>query len=135
MAYINTAEVTEIRNALKVKFGKKFKFSVRRRDHHAVTVAILSGPTDFSAMWEGLVPGDYGHGHSSINTYHITKDRYGKHVKLFNEIVDIIKTAPAKAPNGRAWFDESDSMVDYFHTAFYFDLDIGKWDRPYTVKV
>jgi anti-sigma regulatory factor (Ser/Thr protein kinase) len=32
MAYITTPEVKEIRIALKEKFGKKFKFSVTRRD-------------------------------------------------------------------------------------------------------
>lgn len=30
-------------------------------------------------------------------------------------------------------FDDSDSMIDYFHTNFYSDLDIGKWDKPFKV--
>jgi len=27
-------------------------------------------------------------------------------------------------------FNDSDSQIDYFHTNFYTDFDIGKWDRP-----
>ena len=43
MAYITTAEVKEIRTALKEEFGKKFKFSVSKRSGGiAVTVAIMS---------------------------------------------------------------------------------------------
>lgn len=135
MAYITTVEVAEIRRALKDKFGSKFKFSVSRRDRGlAVTVAIMAGKTDFSDLWAGKVPSDYGYGYKDINCYHITRENYGKHAKLFDEIVKIIKTAPAKAEGGRAWFDKSDSMTDYFHTAFYFDLHVGKWDRPYEKK-
>jgi hypothetical protein len=56
---------------------------------------------------------------------------YGKHQPLFEEIEKIIKTAPALAEGGREWFDKSDAMTDYFHTAFYIDLDVGSYDKPY----
>lgn len=132
MAYITTAEVKAIREALKAEFGKRFKFSVRRRDSHAVAVAIISGDTDFSDIWSDREPGDYGYGYSQINTYHT--HHYGDHKALFDRIVEIIKTAPATAEGGREWFDESDSQVDYFHTAYYWDLDVGKWDKAYVMK-
>jgi hypothetical protein len=32
---------------------------------------------------------------------------------------------------GNDWFDESDSMTDYFHTAFYTDINVGRWNKPY----
>lgn len=135
MAYIRTEEVAEIRKALKAKYGSKFKFSVTRRDRGlAVTVAIMAGKTDFSDLWADKKPGDYGHGYRDINCYHITEANYDKHAKLFSDIVKIIKTAPAKAEGGRAWFDESDAMTGYFHTAYYFDLHVGKWDRAYEKK-
>lgn len=28
-------------------------------------------------------------------------------------------------------FDDSDGMIDYFHTNFYLHLNIGKWDKPF----
>lgn len=132
MAYISTAEVAAIRSALKAKYGKRFKFSVTKDHHTAVTVAIVSGTADFSELWADKVPGDYGYGYATVNEYHITKENYGRHVKLFEDIVKIIKKAPADAVNGREWFDHSDSMTDYFHTAFYLTLQVGKWDKKYT---
>jgi len=133
MAYITTAEVKEIRVALKAKYGKKFKFSVQRRDGGlAVTVAIMNGTSDFSSLWKSKTAEDYGYGYVQVNPYHTTEENYGEHAKVFNEIVSIIKSAPANAEGGEEWFDKSDSMTDYFHTAFYFDLHLGKYDRPYT---
>jgi hypothetical protein len=32
------------------------------------------------------------------------------------------------AMKGDKWFDKSDSMVDYFHTAWYNDIKIGEWN-------
>jgi hypothetical protein len=31
------------------------------------------------------------------------------------------------------YYNNSDAMIDYFDTAFYVDINIGKWDRPYAV--
>jgi hypothetical protein len=132
MAYITTQEVAEIRKALKAEFGKKFKFSVARRDGGlAVTVAIMAGKCDFSAMWEGRAPQDYGYGYQNVNPYFINQENYPGNVTLFKKIDKIIKSAPANAEGGRAYFNDSDSQTDYFHTAFYYDIQIGKWDRPY----
>ena len=130
MAYITTEEVREIRNALKEKFGKLgLKFSVKNAHKMEVIVSIKSGKTDFSDIWADKKEGDYGFGYAQINQYHL--HHYPKHEKLFGEIIDIIKTAPAKAKNGRKWFDESDSMTDYFNVCYYFSLNVGSWDKPY----
>ena len=50
---------------------------------------------------------------------------------LIAEIINIMKTAPANVKVGRAWYDNSDAMVDYFDTAYYTHLNIGKWNKPY----
>jgi hypothetical protein len=61
MAYISTAEVKEIRIALKAEFGKKFKFSVTKRDSGlAVSVAIMSGTVDMSSLWANKDEDDCG---------------------------------------------------------------------------
>ena len=31
----------------------------------------------------------------------------------------------AKAEGGRAWYDNSDAMIDYFDTAFYVSINVG----------
>lgn len=123
MAYISAAEVREIRNELKYRFGNKLKFSVKNDNNSKVNVAIKSGTVDFSDILKGQ-------SHIGINEYHMTQ--YGSHKAIFDEIFQIIKTAPAKAENGREWFDHSDSMTDYSHTAFYIGLRVGiSSDKPY----
>jgi len=123
MAYIKTEEVAQIRKELKEAFPQ-LKFGVRKHHHSSVGVTIKAGTVDFSDILDD-------NGYSQVNQYWLTEDRVGKHVKLFEKIIDIIKTAPAKVPGGRAWFDESDSMTDYFHTAFYFSINVGAWNKPY----
>lgn len=123
MAYINAAEVKAIRIALKAEFGKKFKFSVRKSSWSgSVKVSIMKGDVDFSGVLEGR---DY------LNVNHYYTENYSPHAELFEKIVEIIKTAPSKAGVGDEWFDESDIMTDYFHTAYYFDVGIGTWNTPY----
>ena len=45
-----------------------------------------------------------------------------------------MKTAPALAEGGRAWYDNSDAMTDYFDTAYYTHVSVGKWNKPYEYK-
>lgn len=45
---------------------------------------------------------------------------------LFNMIMQIIN---------KYHYDKSDAMTDYFDTNFYIDLEVGKWDRPFEIKV
>ena len=44
---------------------------------------------------------------------------------VMEKVVEIIKTAPMKA-GGKAWYNNSDIMTDYFDVAYYFDINIGK---------
>jgi len=122
MAYIKTNEVKEIRKELKAQFPN-LKFSVRKQHHSSVTVSIMKGDVDFSDIMRD------DEGYAQVNHYHF--GNYDAHRELFEKIDQIIKTAPAKAEGGEAWFDESDSMVDYFHTAFYYSINVGQWDKPY----
>ena len=117
MAYINADETRQIRNALKERYKGQLKFSVRNDNHSAVRVTIKSGTVDFSDLLDEQ-------GRGSVNQYWL--ENTGEHQKMFEEMIKIIKTS-----SDNKWFDESDSMVDYFHTAFYFYIDIGDWQKPY----
>ena len=129
MAYIRTDEVKEIRNTLKEEFGPDLKFGVKKESGGlAVRVTIKKGNVDFYDITRDLSGGD-NHGYVQINQYHL--GQYGRHAMLFDSIVDVIKKAPGKAEGGREWYDESDAMTDYFNTAFYFNLEVGSWNKPY----
>lgn len=46
--------------------------------------------------------------------------------KFLDKVEEIIKTAPFHAGVGDLWFDKSDMMTDYFHTAFYISININE---------
>jgi len=123
MAYINAKDVQAIRNELKENF-KGFKFSVRKSHGTSVDITIKSGPTDFSDILKD--------GYAQINQYWL--DRTGKHQPMFEKVVEIVKTAPMRGEGyrkGTGWYDNSDSMIDYFDTAYYFSINVGSWSTPY----
>jgi len=122
MAYISANEVAAIRKELKAQFPE-FKFGVRKgAGSLSVDVTVKSGPTDFSDIFHNT-------GHGQINHHWLCN--YGKHQAFFEQIMRIVKIAPATVPGGRRWFDESDAMTDYFHTAFYIHLSVGSWNKDY----
>ena len=114
MAYISKDEVKNVRELLKKEFPK-FKFSVSGGNSLTLNVSIMSGPEDFSTVlgeWKS----------TDVNQYHLYQ--YGKKFeKLFTKMFKVMKS--------QNWFDKSDSMTDYFHTAYYMSLSIGKWNKPY----
>lgn len=96
------------------------KFSITT--HYAsmcseIRVALMSGP--YAAIVTGA-------DHVQINQYHIERDErltdWARAVLL--DVNDCIKSYH---------WDDSDGMIDYFDVNFYYDLAVGKWDKPYTV--
>jgi hypothetical protein len=126
MAYIAKNEVKAIRDGLRAKFGKTMKFSVRRQDHSGVAVSIMRSDIDLTKYLCGSTYADLNH--YSFDS--IFKDDK-KAASIFDSIQDIIRTAPGTVEGGNEWFDKSDIMTDYFHTAYYYDISIGQWDKPY----
>ena len=115
MAYITAAETKKIRNNLKTTFPN-IKFSVKTENHSTVSVSILKSDIDFSEALEGRE-------YVNVNTYYEATKYSDKLNELFNSIVAIMK--------GNDWYDKSDSMSDYFDTAYYMNLSVGSWDKPY----
>ena len=120
MAYISKEDVQAIRAELKQQFPK-WKFSVRKgAGSLSVDVNILQGTASFE-----------GKDYAQVNQYWI-KDHWKDEddCQVLTTINEIMHNAPGRA-GGRVYFDESDAMTDYFHTAFYTHLSIGQWDKRY----
>lgn len=136
MAYINAQEVKAIRNELKAQFPE-FKFGVRKGSGSlSVDVSIKSGPVDFIENYNevtGNKEGRLAEGYLQVNQYWFQEHFDGAAKKMIEQVLRIIKIAPGTIPGGRRWFDESDAMTDYFHTAYYIHLQIGDWDQPYAL--
>lgn len=120
MAYISASEVKRIREALKTAFPE-FKFGVRKQHGGlSVGVTIVSGPLDLSPDFT------HGDGYAQINHYHLQNYKFG----AFYQAIDmIIRRAPE-----RKYYNNSDAMTDYFDVAFYYDIHVGAWNKPYEVK-
>ena len=133
MAYISTEEVAAIRKQLKAEMPE-YKFSVKKHHHSSVTVAFMKGPAfaefEYRDRNGDNVAGDINT-YEQLNHYHAERFYGEKNAAIINKVEKIIKTAPATVQGGREWFDESDSMSDYFHTAFYMSIHVGQWDKPY----
>jgi len=120
MAYISKEDVQAIRAELKQAFPK-WKFSVRKGSGSlSVDVNIMQGTCAFE-----------GKDYAQVNNYWI-KDHWqdADDQAALIKIDEIMHNAPGRA-GGRVYFDESDAMTDYFHTAFYTHMQIGSWDKKY----
>jgi hypothetical protein len=134
MAYMNQERKAVITKALKpvlAKFGIKGSLSVR--NHSTIVLTVKSGKIDFiensnrvcSAshyqVSRGFRPNTSGY--SDVNPYWF-QDHYDGDAKAF-------LTEAFKALRSAGWYDNSDAQTDYFDTAYYVDINIGKWNKPY----
>lgn len=113
MAYIRPEQVAEMRNEIKKLCPSKegWKVSVTTENYSTVRVRLLQGPLDFGTTYRG------------VNHYYIDKHYSGKQ----KDILEAIKKITHKN-----WYDNSDAMTDYFDTAWYVDISIGRCDRIFS---
>lgn len=125
MAYISADDVAAIRKELKAAFPG-WKFAVRKgAGSLSVDVTILQGTVDFSENLQN--------GYCQVNQYWIDSHWSNLEARaVLTRINEIMHNAPGRA-GGKVFFDHSDAMTDYFHTAFYTHLSIGAWNKNYAL--
>ncbi|NBW34040.1 MAG: hypothetical protein EBR30_03310 [Cytophagia bacterium] len=125
MAYMNQQMKATIAKNLKPvlkKFGVKGSLSVH--NHSTIVLTLKSGKIDFFA--------DYGDREDArkfgidVNPYWFHEHFTGKSKQFLTEAFNALKSAN--------WYDESDAQVDYFNTAYYFRINVGKWNKPYIME-
>lgn len=117
MAYMNQEKKAKIVAAMKPvlkKYGLKATFRVR--SHLSLSVTIKSGPIDF------------GGNNIQVNHYWLD-DHYKDRPKALAALKEIKKACLAAD-----YYDNSDAMTDYFDTAYYYDINVGQWDKPYVLE-
>jgi hypothetical protein len=134
MAYMNQEKKAKIAAKIKpllARYGLKGSLSVGNRSTIALT--LKSGKIDFIAnsnrvcgnnfyqVQRGFSPNISGY--DQVNPYWF-QDHYDGEAKEF-------LTEAFKALKSADWYDNSNSMIDYFNTAYYVDVNIGRWDKPY----
>ena len=125
MAYMNQEMKATIAKNLKPvlkKFGVKGTLSVS--NHSTIVLTLKSGQIDFFA--------DYGDSEDArkfgidVNPYWFHEHFTGKSKQFLTEAFRALKSAN--------WYDESDIQTDYFNTAYYFRINVGKWNKPYIME-
>jgi hypothetical protein len=136
MAYMNQEKKAKIAAALKVALkGTGVKYSLRVRNYAAICCTIKSAPIDFIANSNEVCGKDFyqvAHGfkpevggHSTVNPYHYKSHYSGKALQVIDKIIKCLYSAD--------YYDNSDAMTDYFDTAYYVNIDIGCWNKPFVV--
>jgi hypothetical protein len=131
MAYINQEGKAKIAEALKPILAKyKVKGTLSIQHKSTITLTIKSSPIDFIGNYNDvLLKKGVVHGTPSkcldVNPYWFKEHFTGIALQFLTEAFEALKS------NG--WFDKSDISTDYFHTAYYVGIDIGKWDKPYQI--
>ena len=116
MAYISQKDKKELAVGIKKvlnKYGCKGNIGVR--NHMSLYVDVMEGPIDFKHT--------HGDGYTQVNTYWIDDHYDGIEKDFLNDLKSAMK--------GNKWYDNSNAQIDYFDTAYYIDINIGKWNKPY----
>ena len=136
MAYMNQERKAKIAAKIKPilkKYGLKGTLSVR--NHSTICLKLKSGKIDFIAnsnrvcssshyqVSRGFRPNTSGY--SDVNPYWFHEHYDGAAKNFLTEAFAALKSAD--------WYDRSDAMTDYFDTAYYTDINIGQWNKPYEV--
>lgn len=113
MAYISQETKKELAPAIKAVLKKyNMKGSIGIDRHTSLRVRVTEGPLKFD---------DY----EQVNTSWIEKF-YGEGTKETAFLTELVA-----AMKGTKWYNNSDYMTDYFDVAYWIDVHIGRWDKPY----
>jgi hypothetical protein len=101
------------------KFGLKGSLSVH--NHSSIVLTIKSGSIDF--FTDSGNPEDARKFGIQVNPYWYKDHFTGQARAALSEIVPAMYSAD--------YYDNSDAQVDYFDTAYYVHVNVGKWNKPY----
>ena len=124
MAYMSQDKKANI--APKVKaILKKFnvKGSLAVRNHSTLVLNVKAGSVDFMQ--------DYGDEESARN-FGIQVNPYWYHEHFTGKSKQFLKEVLSAMNDGN--HDRSDVQSDYFDVGWYVDVNIGKWNKPYTLE-
>ena len=124
MAYMNQEKKKKIAQCLKkVLGGYKLKYTLRVRHNHAITLTIREGELDFIGNWKETNQKTIEQEYLQVNQYWIDSHISGAVKDVLLKIDEAMRSAD--------YYDRSDAMIDYFDTAYYYDIRIGEWCNPY----
>jgi len=125
MAHINQNEKKIIAELLKPILKKyKVKSTLSISNNSTIYLNIKSSPIDFIGIFNENLQAE-AKDNIQINPYWFDSHFKGNEIAL-----SFLKEAH-DALRGADWFDNSDIQSDYFHTKYYYYINVGQWDKPY----
>lgn len=141
MAWVQKETVTKVREALKV-LNKEYgmKTSVSGTNSSSLKVRITSGKIDFVKNRLDMLEGDMRYSEEEKANHRLYLVKFNSGMQVNHYWLDTAFSGVAleylekvKAIMSVDHWDKSDIQSDYFHCAYYMNIDIGKWDKPYEV--
>lgn len=143
MAYVSQEMKKDLAPQIKAvlkKYGLKGSIGVRH--HSSLVVNIKSGILDLvgasnrhrieEAKRRGNEP--YLDNYIQVNENYMSDwmEEVGesKIAKFYDELVAAMKGVGSQSVE---WYNNSDIMTDYFDRAYYIDINVGQWNKPYEV--
>lgn len=136
MAYVSEEVITKARTALKAlnkEYGVKATLSGKGDSRLCLTIA--EGPIDFIGNYcetvkanrrmhdtQQVIDWVQREGNVSVNQYYLDSSFSGIALEYLEK---------AKAIMYADHWDKSDIQSDYFNCAYYIDVRVGKWNKPY----
>ena len=136
MAYVSQEMKAKLAPQIKTickKYGVKASIAVR--NHSTLVINIKQGRIDFIGNYNSVcskiprpehLPFRPATKSIDVNTSWYQEHFSGKAKEFIAEMVDAMK--------GPDFFDHSDIQSDYFHRSHYIDINIGQWNKPYTLE-
>lgn len=130
---LSTTEISKIIKTYCKEMYPTWKFSVTSEyfsGGSAISVRVMEAPFDIfnrEAIKEGTC-WNIDREEIYLQLHHVTDKQKDYFIEsayvVIKEVYDFMQSYN---------FDDSDSMIDYFHTNFYSHFDIGKWDKGFKV--
>jgi hypothetical protein len=120
MAYVSKEAKATIAQNLKpvlARYGVKATLAVSMG--RTIVLNIRSGAIDFLAQTSANTRGGY----ISVNPYWYRDHFTGDALAFLTDAMAALQSA--------GWYDRTDMVTDYFDTAYYVEINVGTWQKPY----
>ena len=134
MAWMNQERKAQLAPAIRAVFAKYgVKGSISVNNHSTLVVTIRSGNLDFigeANAFNREFAERTGQRFYPVTDYYQANPYKGEDA-YSDPVIGAFFRELTAAMRGDLWYDNSDIMTDYFDTAYYLNINIGRWNRPY----
>lgn len=134
MAYVSQDLKAKLTPAIKAVLKKyNVKGSIAVRHHSTLVLNIKSGAIDFISNSNRVCAKHprYNERPMTPSKDYIDVNPYWYQEHFDGEALNFMREVFTAMNNGN--HDRSDIQTDYFDVGWYVDVNVGRWDKPYTV--